>query len=397
MRSVFTVRPAWVEIDLDRLTHNVREFKEQIGPMTQIMAVVKADGYGHGAAVVAETALKAGVSSLAVAFVEEAVALRRAGIEAPVLVLGYTDPAHFLALFKYKLTPTIFDFTTAFELSRRAVESGTLLPVHIKVDTGMGRIGLLPDEVVEVISRIIRLPGLKIEGLFTHFAAADVEDNLYTQEQLLLFNRVIDRCLEKEIYFPLVHAANSAAAMAHPNTRYNLIRLGIALYGYYPFDNFRSHLLNLLPALTFKSRVIMVKEMPPGSAISYGGTFITEQDTLIATISVGYADGYNRLLSNKGQVLIRGHRAPVIGRICMDYLMVDVSSIPGARRGDEVVLYGRQGEEQITVEEIAGQIGTINYELLCAINKRVPRFYFREGKLTSIQDLTGDRIFKKID
>jgi alanine racemase len=257
----------------------------------------------------------------------------------------------------------------------------------------MGRIGLLPDEVVEVISRIIRLPGLKIEGLFTHFAAADVEDNLYTQEQLLLFNRVIDRCLEKEIYFPLVHAANSAAAMAHPNTRYNLIRLGIALYGYYPFDNFRSHLLNLLPALTFKSRVIMVKEMPPGSAISYGGTFITEQDTLIATISVGYADGYNRLLSNKGQVLIRGHRAPVIGRICMDYLMVDVSSIPGARRGDEVVLYGRQGEEQITVEEIAGQIGTINYELLCAINKRVPRFYFREGKLTSIQDLAGDRIF----
>lgn len=386
MKSVFSVRPAWAEINLDHISHNVREIKKKIGPATKIMAVVKADGYGHGAVAVAETALKSGASSLAVAFVEEAVELRRAGVEAPILLFGYTDPAHFSVLVKYKLTPTVFDFSTALEYSRLAVEHNVVLPLHLKVDTGMGRIGLLPDEVVDVVSRIVRLPGLRIEGIYTHFAAADEEDQSYTKEQLLLFNRVIDRCLEKEIYIPLVHAANSAAAIAHPNSHYNLIRLGLSLYGHYPFDDFRSYSINLLPALTFKSRIIMVKALPPGSAISYGCTYITDRETLIATIPVGYADGYSRLLSNQGQVLIRGQRVPVVGRICMDHLMVNVSSIPGARRGDEVVLYGRQGEEQITVEEVAGRIGTINYEILCSVNKRVPRLYFRDDKLVSLQD-----------
>lgn len=397
MRSFFAARPAWVEINLDHIAHNVKEIKEHIGPMTKIMAVVKADGYGHGAAAVAETALETGASSLAVAFVEEAIELRKAGIKAPILLLGYTDPTQFSTLVEHELTPTVFDLSTALAYSGLSVEKGIKLPIHIKVDTGMGRIGLLPDEVVEVISRIIRLPGLSVEGIFTHFAAADEEDHSYTREQMVLFNRVIERCREKDIYFPLVHAANSAAAITHPHSRYSLIRLGISLYGHSPFGDFRGHSLDLLPALTFKSRVIMVKELPPGSAISYGCTYITDKDTLIATIPVGYADGYNRLLSNRGEVLIRGQRVPVVGRVCMDQLMVDVSSVPGARRGDEVVLYGRQGREQITVEEVAAQIGTINYELLCAVNKRVPRFYFREGNLVSIRDFGGDVIIRKMD
>ena len=390
MKSVLSARPVWAEINLDSITHNIREIKRIIGPATQIMAVVKADGYGHGAVRAAETALNAGASSLAVAFVEEAVELRQSGIEAPVLIFGYTDPARFSDLVEYKLTPTVFDFSTASALSGQAVERGIKLAIQLKVDTGMGRIGLLPDEAVEVIYRITRLPGLEIEGLYTHFASADDQDQSYTKEQLILFNRVIEYCQERGIRFPLIHAANSAASIAYPQTRLNLVRTGIAIYGHYPFSDLRRNLLNLLPALTLKSRVVMVKTLPPGSGVSYGSTYITDRETFVATIPVGYADGYNRLLSNRGSVLIRGRRAPVIGRVCMDHLMADVSSIPGACPGDEVVLFGRQGDAEFTVEEAAGMVGTINYELLCAIGKRVPRLYFREGKLVSIKDFTGN-------
>jgi alanine racemase len=390
MKSVLSARPVWAEINLDSITHNIREIKRIIGPATQIMAVVKADGYGHGAVRAAETALNAGASSLAVAFVEEAVELRQSGIEAPVLIFGYTGPARFSDLVKYKLTPTVFDLSTASALSVQAAEKGIKLSIQLKVDTGMGRIGLLPEEAVEVIYRITRLPGLEIEGLYTHFASADDQDQSYTREQLLLFNRVIEYCQERGIKFPLIHTANSAASIAYPQTRLNLVRVGIAIYGHYPFSDLRRNLLNLSPALTLKSRVVMVKTLPPGSGVSYGSTYITDRETLVATIPVGYADGYNRLLSNRGSVLIRGRKAPVIGRVCMDHLMADVSEIPGACPGDEVVLYGRQGDAEFTVEEAAGMVGTINYELLCAIGKRVPRLYFREGKLVSIKDFTGN-------
>ncbi len=393
MRSLFSARPAWAEINLDHLAHNVRQFRQLIGPMTQIMAVVKADGYGHGAVPVAETALMSGASSLAVAFVEEAIDLRRAGIEAPILLLGYTDPAKFSSLVDYKLIPTIFGFDTALALSRLAVAHDVTIPLHIKIDTGMGRLGLLPEEVVEVVSRINLLPGLVTEGIFTHLAAAEEKDETYTRGQLQLFNRILDRCHEKRITFPLIHAANSAAAMNHPPARYNLIRLGLAMYGSYPSPEQDNTVLQLLPVLTFKSRVILVKKVPPGTAISYGCTYRTEEESLIATVSVGYADGYSRLLSNKGQILIRGQRAPVVGNVCMDYLMANVSHIPGVRLNDEVVLYGRQGNEQVSVEEAAEKVGTINYELLCAVDKRVSRFYFQEGKLSSIHDFIEDCTF----
>ncbi|MGM0651231.1 MAG: alanine racemase [Bacillota bacterium] len=387
MKSILSVRPAWAEINLDHIAHNIRLFRKQIGSVTEIIAVVKADGYGHGARRVAEMAINAGASCLAVAFVDEAVDLRKAGIKAKILILGYTDPSLFKKLVEYNLTPTIFGLDTAEQLSWQAQELNIVLPVHIKVDTGMGRVGLLPEEALEVITRISILEGLSLEGIFTHLASAEDNDFTYTTEQMLLFNRIIDSCQERGISFSLVHAANSAAALNHPSSRFNMIRLGLSMYGHYPASEMRDIEPNLKPSLSFKSRVILVKKVQAGKAIGYGCTYHTSRESLIATIPVGYADGYSRLLSNKGQVLIRSCRVPVVGTICMDQMMVDVTDVPGVRLGDEVVLYGKQGQEEIKVEEAAELIGTINYELLCAVSKRVPRYYFKNNKLASIYDI----------
>lgn len=389
--SLYSARPVWAEINLDHLVHNIKQFTKLIGPETQIMAVVKADAYGHGAVEVSKTALEAGASRLAVAFIEEAVVLRRSGIKAPILLLGYTAPVNFSALMEYNLTPTVFGFETASEFSTMASELGVELPIHIKIDTGMGRIGLLPDEALEVLSRIINLPNLKIEGAFTHFSAAEEFDNSYTQSQLYLFKRIYESCLEKGLSFQLLHAANTAAAINYRDSHLNAIRLGIGMYGCYPGRDMESENIKLYPVLSLKSRVILVKKVPPGTAISYGCTYRTTKESLIATIPVGYADGYSRLQSNRGHVIVRGEKAPVIGRVCMDYLMIDVSHIPGVRSGDEVVVYGRQGNAEVKVEEAAQNIGTINYEVLCAIGKRVPRFYFRDGLLSAIHDFIEDR------
>lgn len=390
MQTLFSARPAWAEINLDHLAHNVRQFKELIDPDTRLMAVVKADGYGHGAVEAAKTALAGGACSLAVAIVEEGIELRRSGIEAPILVFGYTAPSLFPALVEHNLTPTIFSLDSAVQLSKQAGEQNIILPLHVKVDTGMGRLGLLPEEAVETIARIVRLPGLKVEGLYTHLAAAEEEDPSYTNEQLVLFDRIVECCREKGVTIPIIHAANSAAGIAHPHARYNLVRLGLAMYGCYPSPHLRDSRVVLLPALAFKSRVVLVKRVPPGTAISYGCTYYTDDEALIATIPVGYGDGYSRLLSNRGQILVRGQRAPVVGRVCMDHLMADVSHIPGVHEGDEVVLYGRQGREEIEVDEVAALTGTISYEVLCAVAKRVPRLYFRNGCLAAIRDFIND-------
>ncbi len=389
--SLYSARPVWAEINLDHLAHNIKQFKDLVGPETQIMAVVKADAYGHGAIEVSKVALEAGAASLAVAFLEEAVELRRANIKAPILLLGYTDPVYSTTLLDYKLTPTVFGFETASEFSARASELGVELPVHIKVDTGMGRIGLLPEEALEVVSRIVNLPNLKIEGLFTHFAAAEEINNSYTESQLNLFIRIHESCLEKGISFPMLHAANTAGAINYKGSHFNAIRLGIGMYGCYPDVGMESDNLQLYPALSLKSRVVLVKKVPPGTAISYGCTYRTAKESLIATIPIGYADGYSRLQSNRGHIIVRGERAKVAGRVCMDHLMADVSHIPGVRLGDEVVIYGRQGNREVKVEEAAGNAGTINYEILCAIGKRVPRLYFGDGLLASVHDFIEDR------
>jgi alanine racemase len=393
MCSVYSARPAWVEINLDHLAHNIVQFRQLVAPQTRIMAVVKADGYGHGALMIGKTALASGAESLAVAFVEEGIYLRQSGIDAPILLLGYTDPVQFTTLISYNLTPTVFDLPTAVEFSKQAQAAGVVLPLHLKLDTGMGRVGLLPAEAVAVTEQIAALPALEIEGIFTHLAVAEDEDRSYTEEQLRKFNQIIETMKAKGISFPLIHAANSAAAINNPDAHYNLIRLGLALYGHYPATTLRKCGISLKPALTFKSRVVLVKSLPPGSCISYGCTYQTANEELIATVPVGYADGYSRLLSNQGEVLIRGVRAPVVGRICMDHLMVNVSHIPGVHRGDEVVLYGRQGAEEMAVEEVADKIGTVNYELLCAVDKRVSRFYYRNNRLVAIHDFIEDQTF----
>ena len=393
MHSVYSARPAWVEINLDQIAHNIGQFRQLVAPQTQIMAVVKADGYGHGAVMIGKTALSAGAESLAVAFVEEGIYLRQAGIDAPILLLGYTDPVQFATLIEYKLTPTVFDFPTAADFSKQALTAGVVLPLHLKVDTGMGRVGLLPAEAAAVTEQIAALPAIKIEGFFTHLASAEDDDQAYTEEQLNKFNQVIETLKAKNISIPLIHAANSAAALKLPGAHYNLIRLGLALYGHYSAAALSKCDITLKPALTFKSRVVMVKKLPPGSCISYGCTYKTSDAELIATVPVGYADGYSRLLSNKGEVLIRGVRAPVVGRVCMDHLMVDVTHIPGTQRGDEVILYGKQGAEEITIEEAAALIGTVNYELLCAVDKRVSRFYYRDSRLVAIHDFIENQNF----
>ncbi|MDW7740365.1 MAG: alanine racemase [Bacillota bacterium] len=391
MKPVFSARPAWAEIDLDAIKHNVKQIISLIGKGTEIMAVVKADGYGHGAAAIARAALAAGATWLSVAFVEEGVDLRREGIQAPILLLGYTDPAEFQTMVEFDLIPTVFSLDTALTLSEMAVEKKLKLPVHLKVDTGMSRVGLLPGEALGTIMQIVELPGLEVEGLLTHLAAAEDEAfSQYTEEQLALFGQIIDDCRKQGIDFTYLHTANSAAALSCPAARFNLVRIGLSLYGHYPSLRQREPGIQLQPALTLKSQVVMVKKLPKGTSISYGCTYRTADDALIATVPVGYADGYSRLLSNKGVVLIRGERAPVVGLICMDHLMIDVTRIPAARLGDEVVLYGRQGSEEITVEEVASLIGTVNYELLCAVDKRVSRFYFNNNRLDSVHDFIED-------
>lgn len=388
MSANYASRPAWAEINLDAVAENVRQVKSLLRPETELMAVVKADGYGHGALPVACTALAAGAKSLAVAFVEEGITLRRAGLKAPVLLLGYTSPARFEELVHHTLTPTIFTLEAAAGFSEQAVAQNKVLPVHLKVDTGMGRVGFLPEQATAAIGQIAQLPGLKIEGIFTHLAMAEEIKSSYTLKQLALFDALLTECAKLGLHFEKVHAASSAAAINYPSSRYNLVRLGLALYGHYPAPALaeQNPKLKLLPAGQFKSRVVMVKEVPQGSAISYDCTYKTTKKSIIATISVGYADGYSRLLSNKGEVLVRGRRLPVIGRVCMDHLMIDATDVPGVSLNDEVVLYGRQGEAEVRVEEMAEKIGTVNYELLCAIDKRVPRFYFKEQMLKGVYD-----------
>lgn len=375
-------RPTRAEINLDKIEHNLNEFRRLLGPDVQIMAVVKADAYGHGAVEVARAALRAGASSLGVAFIDEGAALRQSGIKAPILLLGYTDPADTPALIEYRLTPALFDLETARLFSRNFSEQGKCWPVHLKIDTGMGRIGISPAESVEFMDTLSRLPGLKLEGVFTHLSSADEEEGgAYTTGQLRLFEGVMAAARKRGIYPAVYHAANSAAAMIYPQSRYNMVRIGISLYGCYPSPWLQQRaVVKLQPAMLLKSKIVYLKEVPPQTPLGYGRTYHTTRKSTIATVPTGYADGYHRSLSNRGEVLVRGRRAPVVGRICMDQMMIDVSHIEGAALGDEVVLYGSQGPERIDVEEVASLLGTINYEVLCNVGKRVPRCYLKQGR-----------------
>ena len=375
--------PAWAIIDLDAIAHNVRAMKRHVGQRVQVMAVVKANAYGHGAEPVARVALESGATWLAVNRVDEGVALRRVGIQAPILVMGYTPAAAAGAAVTYDLTLTVVSWEVAQALSAVANAAGKQIPIHVKVDSGMGRWGLLPDEVADFVRAASRLPGLELEGAFTHFAVADLADKDYTHRQFVTFREVLSALEDDGIHIPMRHVANSAAALDLPDLHLDAVRIGIALYGLRPSAEVEPA-FPLVPALTLKSRVGRVRVLPAGSSISYGRTFTTERPTPVALIPVGYGDGYLRLNSNRGAVLIHGQRAPIRGRVCMDQFVVEISGIEGVRPGDEAVLIGRQGDDVLSAEEVAGWAETINYEVVTQLMPRVPRVYVRDGQVKSI-------------
>jgi alanine racemase len=379
----------WAEVDLDAIAHNARGLKERAGPETELMAVVKANAYGHGAVPVAKTALENGASRLAVNRALEGVELRQAGLTAPILILGYSLPSEAETIVRWDLTPTVTAVEGALALSAMSDRQGKVTPIHVKVDTGMGRFGLLPDEVLPFVRRIAELPGLKLEGLFTHFAVADLADKTYTHRQFDLYMQVVRQLEEAGFAVPLRHVGNSATNLDLPEIHLDMVRCGIALYGLCPSDEVEPA-IPLKPAMALKSRVARVRTLPPGSSISYGCTYTTTRPTPVALVPVGYGDGYHRILSNKGSVLIGGKRAPIVGRVCMDQFVVDVTDISGVRQDDEVVVFGRQGEEEISAEEVAALAGTINYEVVTSILPRVTRVYLKGGEVVEVRPLVED-------
>ncbi len=373
-------RPTWLEIDLHRLAMNMRQFREVVPAGVALMAVVKADAYGHGAVPVSEVALAEGAAMLGVASLEEGVHLRRHNITAPILILGYTDPRQFKRLVECGLTPTIFHWESVAALSRLAAGLGKKVPVHVKLDTGMGRLGLnhLRDAMI-FLEQASRLPGVNLQGVYTHFATADEEDSSFVQAQLEQFSGILQACRDKGLVIELKHAANTAAALLYPRTHLDMVRLGIGLYGCYPGDGPFRERVRLQPVMSWKSRIVYLKQVPAGMPVSYGRSYYTQNNARVATVPLGYGDGYSRLFSNRGWMLVRGQRVPVIGRVCMDLTMLDVGKVPFVQEGDEVVALGEQGEEAIDADELAAGLGTINYEVLCSMGKRVPRVYLHTG------------------
>ena len=373
-------------INLDAIYQNVENAKKILKPDTGMMAVIKADGYGHGAVEIADT-IDALADAYGVAILEEGIELRRAGVRKPILILGYTAPEQYEELIANDIATAAFTLEMAEKLSATAVRMGRVGKIHLKLDTGMSRIGFgLTEESLEQILEISSLPGIGIEGCFSHFATMDEADKTRAMNQ---FRRVLDftgKLEERGLPLPVRHISNSAGIIEAPEVQLDMVRDGICLYGLYPSEEVRKQRLPLVPAMEWKARVSYVKELPAGVEIGYGGTYTTQGDTKVATIPVGYADGYPRCLSGRGSVLIHGRRAPILGRVCMDQFMVDVTNIPAVATGTEVTLVGRDGGEEISVEEISALAHSFNYEFACDVGKRVPRVYFRHGKVVSTRD-----------
>ncbi|MCR4797414.1 MAG: alanine racemase [Lachnospiraceae bacterium] len=380
----------YAKVDLDAVLWNIKEMSKRLRDVTKIMAVIKADGYGHGSGPIAGALEDLDILwGYAVATAEEAFELREQGIKKPILILGYTFEDTYQEIIRRDIMPTIFDLHTAEKYSKLAVSLKKTVSCHIKIDTGMSRIGfqVTPDEA-DTIKKISELPGLHMAGIFTHFARSDEEDKSYTDHQFDLFNKMIGLCEERGVSFDLKHCANSAAILEYPKASLDLVRAGIILYGLWPSPEVR-HDIDLKPALSLYSHVVHVKTLEAGRSISYGGTNTLAKTTRVATIPVGYADGYCRGLSNKGYVLIHGEKAPILGRVCMDQFMVDVTDIHDVAVTDEVILIGRDGEHEITLEELGDLSGRFNYEFVCDLGMRIPREYYRDGKLIEVKGYTS--------
>ncbi len=387
MLTLDKTRPVWVEINLDNLAHNIREVRRSVKKDTLVTAVIKADGYGHGAVEIANTLLQNGADRLAVATLSEALELRRVYKDESILVLGYTPETSAEDVILHDIIQTIYSLEQAEAFSKIADELNRELKIHIKIDTGMSRLGLQPDiATVEIIKKIVQMPKIILEGLFTHFAVADELDKTFTYEQ---YEKFMDLCriLESQgVSIPIKHVSNSAAIIDLPDMNLDMVRAGIMLYGLYPSDEVNKEEIKLKQVMSLKVKISHLKELEAGRGISYGLKYVTSKNQKIATLPIGYADGFTRMLTGKAEVVVKGHRVPVVGRICMDQCMIDVSDIKDIKRGDEVILFGGQGEDFIAIDEVASKLGTINYEIVCMMGKRIPRVYVKNSEIIKIRD-----------
>ncbi|MBR2736064.1 MAG: alanine racemase [Firmicutes bacterium] len=381
--EVFISREAkWAEVDLDALAYNMRSIREKTGPDKRICAVIKANAYGHGALICAKVLLENGADQFAVAVMNEALELRSAFHDQDILVLGNLPYGTEMTSVKADLQHTVTSVEKARLLSEAAVELGKTARVHIKVDSGMTRLGFLPDEEgVREVLEIAKLPNLDLEGIFTHFARADESDKYWAEKQYEKYCWFVDRLAEEGITFRLKHVSNSAAIMEMPQTYNDMVRPGIILYGIYPSGEVLPENLDIRPVMTWKTRILHIKTLREDRQISYGGRYTAHKGDVIGTLAVGYADGYSRAQSGKAEVIYKGHKLPVVGNICMDQCMIDLTDFPDARVGDEVILMGSQGDETITADDLAERYGTIGYEVVCAVNRRVPRYYIKDGEV----------------
>lgn len=388
--------PTWVEIDLDQIEHNVRELRRHAGPAVDLLYVVKAHGYGHGALEVGQAAIAAGAAMLGVATLHEGIELRQGGVDDPILVLSPSLPEEIDELIEARLRPTVSTLEFARAWAGRAEARGARLPVHIEVDTGMGRTGLDFEGAAATIRTIAALPGIECEGIYTHFPDSDGVTSDFTLQQVEKFRSLLEQLGVEGIEFRWRHAANSAALLRFPVSHFNMIRPGIAVAGIQPPNTPRR--LDLRPALAFRCRVVQLRRVPAGNHISYGRTFVTRRPSLIAVIAAGYGHGLFRSLSNRGQVMIHGRRAPIVGRVTMDLTMIDVTELPEVAVGDDVTLYGTPreapaaGESPIGIEEVAAWADTIPWEVFCHIDKRVVRKFLRGGQVVRVMTLVGERI-----
>ena len=379
----------WAEVDLDAIWENMVHMKENIAENTKILAVIKTDGYGHGGVPIAKMLEQLDfMFGYAAATYEEAHVLREAGVKKPILILGYTFPYCYEELIREEIRPAVYRRDTVEELVAAAAKVGQKAKVHIKVDTGMGRIGITPDEEgLEFVRFLMGHPDLEVEGIFTHFAKSDEEDKTSAYHQLALFQNFIDRIqTELGLTIPVKHCSNSAAILEMPQANMDMVRAGITTYGLYPSEEVSKDIVPLRAAMSLYSHIVYCKTIHAGQSVSYGGLFTAQKDTRVATIPVGYGDGYPRSLSGKGYVLIRGKKAPILGRVCMDQFMVDISEIPGVMEGDKVTLLGVDGTERITAEELGELSGRFNYEFVCDLGKRIPRVYIQHGEITEVRD-----------
>jgi alanine racemase len=384
---------AWVEIDLDALVHNIAEVRRLVGEELGVLFVVKADAYGHGAVEVSRVAVRSGVDMLGVATLQEGIELRQAGIDAPILILSPPMESETPDIIEYDLSCTVPSLSIARSLSRAAGGRGKSATVHVEIDTGMGRSGVELEDAVPFVTAVSKLPDLVLEGLFTHFPSSD-DDPVYTRDQVERFLALVARLSAKGVTVPLVHAANSGAVLGVSESferPLNVVRPGLMIYGLRPSGDVGTG-TDLEPVMSFKARIAQIRDLPEGHPVSYGRTYVAPGPMRVAVIPVGYGHGMSFRLSNRGEVLIRGERAPIIGRVTMDATMADVSAVANAEVGDEVVIFGRQGDRGISVDEIAEQVGTINYEIICGIGKRVARVYVRSGETIGMRTLTERRV-----